>query len=258
MILNQKVLASVAGVFILSAAVLGQIPTLSPPAVAFPPGPTVPVFEGDYHLASCPRLAGVMPQFMTLREAILAGAKPCTACKPNDDPPIGSFDVSYGAAIRSRIADYERARAARVSFDAAAADAFRVATEAAEAESHLADEARAAERRRKEAEPLIRVTAAQAVAMIRVAAKLASNDADSFERAFLDSVAKIAPDYRGPQFMDAPDGLTIMVLGPLAMFYSEARERVRKFEPLSPPPSGRRRFASSSARARSAPQTSKK
>jgi hypothetical protein len=92
------------------------------------------------------------------------------------------------------------------------------------------------DRKRKEAEPLVRVNEAQARAILVDASSRAKNDVDAFNSAFFGAVEKIAPDFRGPKVISQSEALSILVAGPLGYIFAEARERVRKFESLTPPP----------------------
>lgn len=92
------------------------------------------------------------------------------------------------------------------------------------------------ERKRKEAEPLVRVNEAQARGILAEAGAIAKNDVGVFDKEFRSRVARIAPDFQGPRFVIDSPALSIIISGPLGAFFSEARERVRKFEPLAPPP----------------------
>ena len=65
--LNLRPLVSLASAFILSVGVLAQTSSI-------PPGPTVLVFEGEYHLGTCPKLAGQTPKSMSLADAMRADA----------------------------------------------------------------------------------------------------------------------------------------------------------------------------------------
>jgi len=156
-------MVALGSVFILSVAVLAQTPSI-------PAGPTVSVFEGEYHVAACPRLAGQAPKSMSLAEAMRAGAGPCRVCEPNrNDQQVQSFAANYAVAISRETAPIRAAAAAERSRVAGevAAERARVAAE----ERKLAAEAAAAERKRREAEPLVRVTAAQAGSILNDAAK---------------------------------------------------------------------------------------
>ncbi len=74
--------------------------TAQTPSSTIPPGPTVSVYGGQYHLATCPRLAGHTPQTMPLADALRAGAGPCEVCRPNVvDQAIGAFAAEYVVAI---------------------------------------------------------------------------------------------------------------------------------------------------------------
>ena len=144
-------------------------------------------------------------------------------------------------AIRAKAAAeaaVERERAiAKSRADLAEAEA-RAATLRAEAEAARAKAA--ADLSRKEAEPLTRVTYLQAQAIMKDAAASAANDADAFTSSFLRAVWKIAPEFKGPLSVEDSDALSIWISGPLGIFYSDARERVRKFEALTPAPGWQR------------------
>jgi hypothetical protein len=138
------------------------------------------------------------------------------------------------------------AEAARVKVQAELV-AFRekAAAEAAAAKAKANADALAArakadtERRRRESAPFVRLTNSEAQLAITDAAASARNSVDAFDAAFLQRVTRLNPDFRGPQAVAQSDALTILISGPLGLFYSEARERIRKFEPLTPAPAWR-------------------
>lgn len=82
----------------------------------------------------------------------------------------------------------------------------------------------------------MRVTEAQARAILADAGPRAKNDVDAFSKAFLASVRNIAPEFSGPQRVIRSDALNVSISGPLGLFFAEASERIRKFESLTPPP----------------------
>src|SRR5258708_31446127 len=152
-----------------------------------PPGPSVLVFDGQYHIAGCSKLKGQSPKTMSLADAIRAGIGPCDVCAPNDhDNAIRSFVVNYTVAIsremeparlaaaaeRRRLADeaaaVERKRTEAAAAAAAAEGKRRADAAAAEraGERKRVEAAAVAERKRKEAEPLVRVTELQARAVL--------------------------------------------------------------------------------------------
>jgi hypothetical protein len=100
-------------------------------------------------------------------------------------------------------------------------------------------EAAREERKRLEAEPLVRVTNAQALVIARQAAAVAENRVADFDTAFLTAAQKLAPEFTGPQSLSHSDGLSILISGPLGHFFAAARDRVRRFEPLTPAPAWR-------------------
>jgi hypothetical protein len=57
----------------------------------------------------------------------------------------------------------------------------------------------------------------------------------SFRTAFLTAAQKLAPEFTGMQSVVLSKALTILISGPLGLFLIDAGERVRKFEPLTPP-----------------------
>lgn len=241
--MNLRSLLFLMCVVAISVAVEAQAPSI-------PPGPTVLVLDGDYHLEACTRLYSAFvnkesPVTMSLADAMRQGAGPCRLCRPNTNKEIGAFVANYtgaisremaavreaGGAERRRLADIEaqtRIEAARAEADAARANAESAAV-AARAKAE-------ADRKRREAEPLIRVTNSQARAILSDAGPKAKNDVATFVALFVASLAKLAPDFKGPQSIADSDGLSIFISGPLGNFFAEARERVRKFEPLVPPP----------------------
>ena len=203
---------------------------------AIPPGPPVLVFGGEYHAANCPKLKGQTPTTMSLADAMRSGAAPgpCGVCQPNDDPVVGTFARTYAVAITREM---ETARTAAAAAQAAAA-AERVRLRD-NAERERIAEARSkaeAELKRREAEPLVRVTESQARAMLTETAQRSQNDPDVFAALFFKAVAKSAPEFKGPRIVTSSAALEIVVSGPLGFFFAEAREHIRKLEPLVPPP----------------------
>jgi hypothetical protein len=83
---------------------------------------------------------------------------------------------------------------------------------------------------------LVRVSEAQARAILADASTRAKNDVDLFSSSFFGAVARIAPDFRGPKVISQSEALSVLISGPLGYIFAEARERVRKFESLIPPP----------------------
>lgn len=212
---------------------------------SIPPGPPVLVFGGEYHAAGCAKLNGQAPTTVLLADAMRSGAGPCGVCRPNDDKAVGTFARTYAVAIgreleaaraivaaeRKRLADEAERKRAETARVEAEAERKRKDTEAVAARAKAE-----ADRKRKEAEPLVRVTESQARAMVTDASVRAKNDVDAFSASFFSAVAKIAPDFRGPQMIVRSEALNIVISGPLGQLFAEARERVRKFEPLIPPP----------------------
>lgn len=180
-----------------SIVVLAQVPA----------GPSVLVLGGEYHVATCPKLNGQSPTTMSLADAMRAESGPCRVCAPNDhDPAIKTFVVNYAVAISRELEPARRAAAA-------------------------------AERKRKEGDPFVRVTASQAEAISADAVGQAKNDSDAFRKTFLAAIAKTAPEFSLlAGVISNSDALSINIAGPLGVFLSSASERVRKFEPLTPPP----------------------
>jgi hypothetical protein len=142
----------------------------------------------------------------------------------------------YGGVAEWRDpADAKRAAAdAEVKRERAEAERLKAVAERAKAESARAKAE--ADRRRREAEPLVRVNEAQARNILADAAARAKNDVNIFTASFLKDVGKVAPEFAGPKTVSRSEALSIVVSGPLGYFFAEARERVRKFEPMVPPP----------------------
>jgi hypothetical protein len=211
---------------------LGFVALAQTPSV--PPGPSVLVLDGDYHAANCPRLNGREPKTMGLADAIRSGAGPCRVCQPNDDRAVGTFARTYAVAIgREMEAARREAAAARA---AAIAEAARL-REKAENERIAEVRSKAeADLKRREAEPLVRVTESQARDILTEAARQTQNDREAFSPVFIVTAAKIVPEFKGPQIVTSSPALEVAVSGPLGYFFAAARERFRKLEPLVPPP----------------------
>jgi len=80
---------------------------------------------------------------------------------------------------------------------------------------------------------LLRLTQTQAQFVLQTASKNTGNDVDAFSAAFLTELRKSAPDFHGPVMLSSSAALKIAIVGPLGIFFTQARERVRKFEPLT-------------------------
>jgi hypothetical protein len=126
-----------------------------------------------------------------------------------------------------RVRDEAKRKAATEEKEKAAAARAKAAADRAKADADL---------KRREAAPLVRVTEAQARAIFGDTAARAKNDAAAFSSSFLAAVQKIAPEFRGAQVIAQSSDLTILASGPLGYFFAEGREKIRKFEPLNPPP----------------------
>jgi hypothetical protein len=201
---------------------------------SIPPGPSVLVLDGEYHAAHCPKLTGHEPKTMGLADAMRSGAGPCHVCQPNDDSAVGTFARTYAVAIgREMEAARRDAEAARAAVTAERARLREKAENERIAEVRSKAEA---ELKRREAEPLVRVTESQARAILTEAARQSQNDRDAFSPVFLVAVAKFAPEFKGPQIVTSSAALEVVVSGPLGYFLAAARERIRKYEPLVPAP----------------------
>lgn len=139
------------------------------------------------------------------------------------DSPVGTLTVEFEKGLVSAVrpADFE----------------LLVLSAKSPAERTAAVEAA---RAKAAAEPLTRVTYLQAQAIMKDAAASAANDADAFTSSFLLAVWKLAPEFKGLLSVGDSDALSIWISGPLGIFYSDARERVRKFEALIPAPGWQR------------------
>jgi hypothetical protein len=141
----------------------------------------------------------------------------------------GGVSEWYDAAEKEHAArDAEAARkAAAEEKEKAAAIRAKAAADRAKSDADL---------KRREAAPLVRVTEAQARAIFADTAPRAKNDAAVFSASFVTAVQRIAPEFRGAQTVIESDDLSILASGPLFYFFYEGREKVRKFEPLTPAP----------------------
>jgi hypothetical protein len=151
-----------------------------------------------------------------------------------------AYSVAYE---RSKIAAAEADRKAMSEKAAAEADASKklrelLAAERASAKQRADDEA-LAERKRREAEPLARITESTARELLTKAAREAKNDPNAFTASALSAIAALSPEFGfvgGLQKVIASDALDIDVAGPVFRLMSDLRERVRKFEALVPSP----------------------
>jgi hypothetical protein len=147
----------------------------------------------------------------------------------------GVLEWREAADAKRAAADAERKRL-EVKAERERVEAARVKAEADRAKAESSRARAESERKRKEAEPLVRVTEAQARTILTDAGSRAKNDLNAFSASFLAAAGKIAPEFAGPKNVSRSDALNIFISGPLGFFFAEARERVRKFEPLAPPP----------------------
>lgn len=81
--------------------------------------------------------------------------------------------------------------------------------------------------------PFNRLRESQVRTAADLAAVAAKNNAEQFENSFLEVVQGMAWDYGGLQLVHRSDALIIAVLGPVVKFEMAAKQRVRKFEPLT-------------------------
>jgi methylphosphotriester-DNA--protein-cysteine methyltransferase len=211
-----------------SVSVVAQSPSI-------PAGPPVLVLGRDYHTSTCPKLHGETPATMSLSDAMREGAGPCLVCRPNQaDRAVATFAATWVAAIvRELDAKREAVEAEKKRLEEEAKDRAAAAERVKFAEMRARAEA---DWKSKEAEPLVRVTESQAHAILTDVATRARNNVAVFNSLFIAAAQKLAPEFRGPQNISRVPAVNITIAGPLGQFFTLARERVRKFEPLVPPP----------------------
>jgi hypothetical protein len=188
-----------------------------------PPGPSVRVSDGWYHLEDCSIAVGRQAPSMPLADALRRSQRPCPICEPlAHQPEWAAFVASHGETIRAEV---------KAKAEADAAEAKR------KLEAEEADRARRLkeledERKRKETAPVVRLTEAQARDIAASAAAEAAGDAGQFQSIFRSKVRTIAPEYSGPQIVYASAVLKIIAAGPLARFEAAALDRVQRRLPI--------------------------
>ena len=188
-----------------------------------PPGPSVRVSDGWYHLEDCSIAVGRQAPSMPLADALRRSQRPCPICEPlAHQPEWAAFVASHGETIKAEVkakADADAAEAKR-KLDAEEAERVRRLKE-------LEDE-----RKRKESAPVVRLTEAQAREIAVAAAAEAKDDATQFQAVFRSRVRVIAPEYSGPQIVYGSAVLKIIAAGPLARFEAAALDRVQRRLPI--------------------------
>lgn len=81
--------------------------------------------------------------------------------------------------------------------------------------------------------PFVRLTESQARVAADLAFANAKPEASSFESLLMDVFRSMSADYSGVEIVHRSDSLTVVIAGPVAKFQIAAKERVRRFEPLS-------------------------
>ena len=193
-------------------------------ATQIPPGPSVRVSDGWYHLEDCSIAVGRQAPSMPLADALRKSQRPCPICEPlAHQPEWAAFVASHGDTIKAEV---------KAKAEADAAEAKRK-LEAEEADRARRLKEQDDERKRKETAPVVRFTEAQAREIAAAAAAEANGDAAQFQSLFRSKVRAITPDYSGPQIVYGSAVLKIIAAGPLARFEAASMDRVQRRLPIA-------------------------
>jgi hypothetical protein len=181
-----------------------------------------------YHLADCAftKSSGYVMVPATIDEVLSSKLSACTICHPERNPDVVAAVAAAKAAAAEAAAAAERATAAKAKAEGDA----RAATAKAAADAKAADAA--AELKRLENTRVMRLTNLRLRPVVTAALNAAKNDVAAFDQKIKDSLATLAPDYRGPVSLVETAGLSVTATGPVARMHMAAREAVRKSGPM--------------------------
>ena len=193
-------------------------------AQQIPPGPSVRVSDGWYHLDDCSIAVGRQAPSMPLADALRRSQRPCPICEPLlHQPEWAKFVKAHGETIATEVKAKAEADAAEAKRKLDAEEAERVRRL-----KELEDE-----RKRKETAPVVRLTEAQARDIAKAASADANGDPTQFQTRFRARVRELAPEYAGPQIVYGSAVLKIFAAGPVARFEASAVSQLQRRLPVS-------------------------
>ncbi len=196
-------------------AAIAAVVVLRAGQAQIPPGPSVRVSDGWYHLDDCSIAVGRQAPSMPLSEALRRSQRPCPICEPLlHQPEWAEFVKAHGETIAAEVKAKAEADAAEAKRKLDAEEAERVRRL-----KELEDE-----RKRKETAPVVRLTEAQARDIATAASADANGDPAQFQSRFRARVREVAPEYAGPQIVYGSAVLKIFAAGPVARFEASAIE----------------------------------
>jgi hypothetical protein len=189
-----------------------------------PPGPSVRVSDGWYHLETCSIAVGRQAPAMPLAEALRKSNRPCPICEPlQHQPEWAEFVKAHGETIKAEVKAKAEADAAEAKRKADAAEAERVRRL-----KELEDE-----RKKRETAPVIRLSVSQLREAANTVLAEVKGDAAQFQTRFRQKLRELSPEYTGAQIVYSSAALKIYAAGPVARFESLAVDRVQKRQTIA-------------------------